>query len=243
MKILLLIALIGLTALASASYGGGSVATTSTTIATTTTSTTTTLCSPLPYCQLDNQNRLPDGSQLKCSDGTLNDRIKCRLELPEERNGTTKLFYIPEECRDLQEPLAKAKCLSLYDSLQKCRKLSQEQRWSCARQQVGLKKDYFSDCRKLSGNEKINCIKEVKEKVFTGVKWRLYDLEEKAEEYEKKGISEDTVVSFIEKIELAKKDFNNSQTIAAKKEVVLKVKGYWVDFLKQTQKEMEESKV
>jgi hypothetical protein len=172
---------------------------------------------------------------LKCSDlPTMRERIACRIKLTREN----ELNYLPEECRVLTG-LERAKCINNYKNTIICfNKESDEERVNCARRAIGLQiatiQQARSDCK---GNQ--TCLNELKEKVFTLIKFRFYNLEYKAQEIMKKyNISESIVVNFISSIENKKQEFNSADSIEEKKQIVRDVMNLWKQFIDQIKSEI-----
>jgi hypothetical protein len=172
---------------------------------------------------------------LKCSDlPTMRERIACRINLKQEN----ELNYLPEECRVLTG-LERAKCINNYKNTIICfNKESDEERVNCARRAIGLQiatiQQAKLDCK---GNQ--TCLNELKEKVFTLIKFRFYNLEYKAQEIMRKyNISESTVVNFISSIENKKQEFNSASSIEEKKRIVQDVINLWRQFIDQVKSEI-----
>jgi len=82
-------------------------------------------------------------------------------------------------------------------------------------------------------------LNELKEKVFTLIKFRFYNLEYKAQEIMKKyNISESIVVNFISSIENKKQEFNSADSIEEKKQIVRDVMNLWKQFIDQIKSEI-----
>jgi hypothetical protein len=172
---------------------------------------------------------------LKCSDlPTMKERIACRIKLTTEN----ELNYLPEECRVLTG-LERAKCINNYKNTIICfNKESDEERVNCARRAIGLQVATIQQARdECKGNQ--TCLNELKEKVFTLVKFRFYNLEYKAQEIMKKyKINESTVVDFIASIENKKQEFNSADSIEKKKQIVLEVISLWKQFIQKVKSEI-----
>jgi hypothetical protein len=171
----------------------------------------------------------------RCSDlPTMKERIACRIKLKEEN----ELNYLPEECRVLTG-LERAKCINNYKTTILCfNKESDAERVNCARRAIGLQiatiQQAKLDCK---GNQ--TCLNELKEKVFTLIKFRFYNLEYKAQEImEKYNIDESIVVNFISSIENKKQEFNSATSIEEKKQIVQDVMNLWRQFIDQVKSEI-----
>jgi predicted DNA-binding protein YlxM (UPF0122 family) len=171
----------------------------------------------------------------RCSDlPTMRERIACRIKLKQEN----ELNYLPEECRVLTG-LERAKCINNYKNTIICfNKESDEERVNCARRAIGLQIATIQQAREdCKGNQ--TCLNELKEKVFTLIKFRFYNLEYKAQEImEKYNISESLVVDFISSIETKKQEFNNARSIEEKKQIIKDVIILWRQFIDQVKSEI-----
>ena len=175
-----------------------------------------------------------DESGFKCGDSTtMKERIKCRINLVQEN----ELNYLPEECRALSG-LEKATCINNYKSTNRCfQQTTDSNKLNCARIAVGLQVANIQQNRDAcAGNQ--TCMTDLKTKVFTLVKFRFYNLEEKAEKLKERGVSEDTVVNFINSLEDKKQQFNNAGTIDEKKQIVRDVIDLWKQFVDQAKTEI-----
>jgi len=175
---------------------------------------------------------------LKCGDMAARaDRVRCRLNLEDENYAReNELLYLPEECRDLAGEM-KNNCINLYKKTQRCWQFPVgETRLGCVRKNLNLGRVLSTEIKTCDGKgtERSQCISDVREKTFSLVKFRLYDLEERAEKLlEEEKVSEDEVVSLVSKLEEKKVEFNNAATIAQKKEIVLQVREIWKEFVKK----------
>ena len=81
------------------------------------------------------------------------------------------------------------------------------------------------------GTERAQCISDVREKAFNLIKFRFYDLEERAEKLLEQGrVSQEDVVLLVSKLEEKKVEFNNAATIAQKRAIILEVRQIWREF-------------
>ncbi|MBI2208675.1 hypothetical protein HYU50_04220 [Candidatus Woesearchaeota archaeon] len=176
----------------------------------------------------------PEG--LECSNlTTLKERVACRIGMEkEEQEKELKLYYLPEECRALAGN-EKGICIARYKSVQTCWKFPiGDERVSCVKRfmNLGTIQEEKEVCNKLTGEEKSVCVREIKNKVYNLIKWRFYDLEERAEDFMHRGLADkETVAAFIEKTELNKAKFNEAKTKEERKDVILAVKNDWKDFV------------
>ena len=173
---------------------------------------------------------------LKCqSQPTLKERVNCRIESPEEAERELSINYLPEECRALTSVAKKEECVKRYITLRRCfESKNDKERSACAKKIVGLGDMNTEIAKCLSGknDENAGCFKEIEERVDTVIKFRFYNLEEKAEELLDNGrVSKDTAVEFVSSLEMKKQEYNNAKTIQEKKQIVLDVKSLWGLFI------------
>ena len=152
------------------------------------------------------------------------ERVTCRVSSKESDDA----FYTPEECRK-KEGESKERCLKAYADTKKCFEPEKdEERFACARKVLGVGE--ISAMKKTCNGEK-ECLRKVKQNVFWMVKFRFYNLEEKAEELIGKGALASDVAVLADALEQLKEDFNNAKSVAEKKEIVKKARGEWQKFL------------
>jgi len=167
--------------------------------------------------------------------GTLGERVSCRLELEEdEQEEELELYYLPEECRALSGS-DRGICIARYKSVQTCWKFPiGAERVSCAKRALKLEtiQEEKETCDKLTGQEKSICVKEIKNKVYNIIKWKFYDLEERAEDFMKRGfVDEESVLNLIVKLEQKKIEFNEATTKEERKNIILDVRNDWKEFI------------
>ena len=190
--------------------------------------------------QLESKKQLEEKTEqgLLCGDKpTRKERVECRLSLSEdELKYEYELRFLPEECIPL-EGEQKASCIKIYKSVQSCWQFRNDQaRVSCVKNQLNFKgvSEEIKACTSLKAEEKSNCIEAVKNNVFTITKFKMYNLEEKAEELMEEGkISSNEGISFISEVEGKKIEFNNATTIAEKRQIIADVNKLWNEFLKK----------
>ena len=154
----------------------------------------------------------------------MKERITCRLNIPDElaRQGLT---FVPEECRVLNGT-DRARCLTNYDWLQRCRHLSADpDRNKCYLAQINVTN---IATHRIACGSNLTCLDDLREKVFGFVKFRIYNLEEKAELLaDRELITEDQAIDFIQILELKKQSFNDAKNVTAKKAVVKEIQTEW----------------
>ena len=160
----------------------------------------------------------------------MRERVRCRL------NAATRdynsLYYVPEECRAAANNSSAQSCLELYDSVQSCRKLEGDSaRFACVRGKLGMNGTVNESLRacKSSGNP-VACIATLRASVLSLAKFKLYNLEERAEYLISEGLDRETVEAFVEKMEQYKLDFNAAATIKEKQQILKNALSEWRKF-------------
>ena len=190
------------------------------------------------------QEKIVDEINLKCGDKTtLKERVMCRLNLTEDELRTElSLRYLPEECRVIENQTERQDCVNRYARLQVCwNKAIGEERFSCVREKLSLGNDISQE--KANCNSKLNverdgCFNDLRKKVYNMIKFRFYDLEERAEEMEKLGVNEDRIAEFVTNLELKKQVFNNAKTKEERKQIILDVRKLWVGFIRDAREQI-----
>lgn len=182
-------------------------------------------------------------AQIRCGNlGTARERIRCRLLLThEELVAEQQLMYLPEECRLFAEDAARDSCTMRYKSFAPCwNSPAGEARFACARQALQLQRGVSAEAKVCSSiisiDDKRDCVEELRAKVLNSIKFRFYDLEKRAEDLLGRGASTDEVAAFIDFITQQKLAFNAAQTDAERREVILKVRARWKEFLSKVTK-------
>ncbi|MCI0558260.1 MAG: hypothetical protein MN733_07170, partial [Nitrososphaera sp.] len=145
------------------------------------------------------------------------------------------VHFVPEECRAMGEA-EKQKCIETYRVLQTCRigfEGDDDDRESCIKPKLGLGDNIWDDARECNFDGQ--CLEDLRQKVYTLAKFRMYNLEYKVREMMENGLSREKAVDFIAYIEEAKARFNSASTISAKKAVVSEVREKWYEFVAQAQ--------
>ncbi|MBI2581016.1 hypothetical protein HYV85_04390 [Candidatus Woesearchaeota archaeon] len=173
-----------------------------------------------------------EAAKYKCSElGTMNDRIRCRLKLQEEN----EYDYLPEECR-AQVNESREKCVANYKKSQSCWvSLNDTKRFECAKKSFGLVGTVAAQkaqCENLTGQNRSSCILELRDRIDAVVKFRIYNLEEKAQRLMEKGLAtEEAASNFITQMEQQKQNYNAAQAVAEKKAVVKGVQRQWKELI------------
>ncbi|MBI2673396.1 hypothetical protein HYX19_03990 [Candidatus Woesearchaeota archaeon] len=184
-------------------------------------------------------------SKLKCGNlDTVRDRVKCRLELSQgEQFKELDIKYLPEECGAIKgNALKREQCIVRYKSFQKCWRFKDgPERFKCVREGLGLGQNLSEEIKKCNdklGTERASCIKDVRELVFTEIKFRFYNLEERAESMLEKGADKELVADFITGIEIKKQEFNSAENNAERKQIVNDIQKKWKEFLEKAKSQI-----
>ncbi len=171
-------------------------------------------------------------SSLKCNNlGSLKERVSCRIDLGDENlEKELEINYLPEECRAISNIADREECVLLYGRSQKCWALEVgEKRNGCLKEILGITeiKNMKEACGK--NNE---CLISARKKLYSLIKFKFYDLEERAEELYSKGkINKEKVVDIIAKLEEKKIEFNNANSKEQRKNIIKEVKTLWKNFI------------
>lgn len=159
----------------------------------------------------------------------MKERVKCRLALTEEqRYHELKLQYLPEECRALNGT-ERDVCIQTYESVQKCWKYSEgDARVECVKSVINFTTIDEEKEKCEAAADKTTCHEKIKKNAFTLIKFRFYDLEERAEELHEK--NPELVAEAVTQLEEKKREFNAAKTIGEKKQIVMAVRQIWKDF-------------
>jgi len=175
---------------------------------------------------------------VRCNQTTMGERIRCRLALGKaELETELKLQYLPEECRTLTSGKQET-CVARYRALKPCwEKPIGAKRSLCAAEKLGLKGTISAQlkaCLKNQGAERAACQATVRDKVFAMIKFRLYDLSERAEELVEKGISREIVADLVIAMETSKQAFNAATTYDARLKILNNARATWKKFVAKT---------
>ena len=176
--------------------------------------------------------------EIKCSElKLLNDRVSCRIDLVKKGKETE---FDPEECRTANN---KEKCRKDYVAANSCWSVkSDRDRSNCFRNHLKFQTIQLErrECLKLEPRQKDECFQELHDKVFSLIKFRFYNLEQKAEYFMQEGADQNTVSEFVTNIERKKQEFNSAKTIQEKKEIIKQVKDLWNKFINEIKPQLKE---
>ena len=181
--------------------------------------------------------------EIKCAElKTMRERVSCRLDLEgEELEEELELYYLPEECRAVYFTPRK-QCIERYESVHVCWKFPVgNERILCVKRvmKLGTLQEEKRACNGLTGKEKASCVRDLRNKVYNLIKWRFYDLEERAEDFMLRGlIDKKDSVNFIVKVEENKIKFNEARTKEERKNIILDVRIAWNELVKQIEKKI-----
>ena len=149
---------------------------------------------------------------------------------------------MPEECRVIDNQTERQDCVNRYAILQVCwNKAIGEERFSCVREKLSLGNDISQEkanCNSKLNIERDSCFNDLRKKVYNTIKFKFYDLEERAEEMEELGVSEELIAEFVTNLELKKQVFNNAKTKEERKQIILDVRKLWVGFIRDAREQI-----
>lgn len=194
---------------------------------------------PSPPTSITNNTDRPSPTtgikQLQCGNkATLHDRITCRLELtPDQILQEYAIQYLPEECRAMTVKTQQTACVQRYISYRPCWNIPEgDARFACGRKalQLGVSIPQLASSCNQSANP-MACMQDLQTKVYGLIKFRMYNLEERAETLLNKGVSVAAVADFETTVETKKQAFDNASTAEERKQAILDVRQAWQDFL------------
>ena len=184
-------------------------------------------------------------SKLKCGNlETVRQRVNCRLDLSNyEQEKELELKYLPEECNAIKNnQLKRDQCIVRYKSFQKCWRFKDgPERFNCVREGLRLGQNLSEGIKKCDdklGTDRASCIKDVRELFFSEIKFRFYNLEERAENLLKRGVDKELVVDFVTGIEIKKQEFNSADNNAERKQIIKDVQKKWKEFLEKAKQQI-----
>ncbi|MBI5221500.1 MAG: hypothetical protein HY979_01705 [Candidatus Magasanikbacteria bacterium] len=169
-----------------------------------------------------------------CEQSTLEERVSCRLGLTEDQQREQLgIIYFPEECRVLIGEKQTA-CVNRYRLVQPCwEKPIGPSRSACASKVLGIKNNpapEFRACLRKKSDQRASCQADVRDKVYALIKFRLYDLSERAESLLEKGIAKEKIVKLVSTMEQKKQAFNEAPSYQARRQILLDAQKTWHDF-------------
>lgn len=161
----------------------------------------------------------------------MRERISCRLNLNEAGlQRELELEYLPEECRSFTEIEKRQSCIQLYKGFLPCWKQdSLRQRIDCAASVVGLSGTVSEEVSQCGGQ--LSCVEKVRGKVYSMIKFRLYDLSERAEELMEHGADVEAVTDLVNAMETLKQKLNTARTKQERKKIILDAREAWRMFV------------
>lgn len=172
---------------------------------------------------------------LQCDQAEMRERILCRMKLePAGILRENEIRYMPELCRT-QEGAERDRCISLYKSFGPCWEApSVAERITCARGVLSLGenlKELTVACKEMEPADRDTCLAALRAKVYDLVLFRMYDLEERAEELSEGGVSLETIADFSAKVEQRKIEFVKAADKDGRRKAVTDLRADWKDFL------------
>jgi hypothetical protein len=167
---------------------------------------------------------------LECKDqGTLRERIQCRLDLKKSPPQGLNIAYMPEECTALFDEAGKDACITRYSDVQNCWNSNSEKTDTCLKQHFNL--NNVAQRKNQCGND-ATCLYSLSSDVNNLAALRIQELENRAETMLNKGlIDESATVDIISYMEQQKLAFQNSPSSGDRVRVLNSVKQKWKSFI------------
>ncbi|MDD5110081.1 MAG: hypothetical protein PHI63_02605 [Patescibacteria group bacterium] len=160
----------------------------------------------------------------------LNERIRCRLQLPKSALGQASPQTFPEECRQNGDSAVREQCVDLYRRLQPCTLPSgSPERIACAQQVLRISDvaAAMATCKEKPADLQMDCRNTLRDQVWTLTKFRFDDLALRAEQLLKHGATLDAVVEFTAAVENAKQHFNLATTKEQRRAIIMELRAAW----------------
>ncbi len=147
---------------------------------------------------------------------------------------TNKLM---SKCGDL--PKGQDKCREHVQSLSKCWGTPPGlQRAECARTRLGVRnrsqvREQMENC---AGNS--SCAQEVRQRVYNYATFRFQGLSERAEDMLQRGVSAETVDTFVQDLQDLIDSFTAAEELEEKKAILLDIRELWKDFVESAKEEV-----
>ena len=163
----------------------------------------------------------------------MQDRIACRLNLaPAGISRELQIQYLPEECRVITNAAEKKDCVDRYRSFAPCWNIPEgEERFACASKMLNLGASVADALRACGSGNQTNCFADVREKTYYMIKFRFYDLEQRAEALALRGADLQAVAGFETTVELKKQAFDNAKSDDERRQVILDIRAAWQNFI------------
>lgn len=172
----------------------------------------------------------PSPTPLGCDLPEQDERIRCQLQATAT---PAILSYLPEECHAIEDSAAREQCFVLYREAQQCPTVpARNQRIACLKKIIGLEDLAVATaaCEQLPENERADCRITLRSRVYTLIKFRFDELEQRAKDLPQRGAPLEMIVPFILSIEDAKQKFNLATTKDERRAVILEVRKLWQEF-------------
>lgn len=172
--------------------------------------------------------------RLQCGDkATLRERIFCRLNLaPAGIARELQIEYLPEACRAKAVGAARNECIRYYKNYQPCwQSTGIRERLQCARGVLKLRENVAEERQACDPKAATACRTAIRDKVYDLIKFRFYELEQRAEALGARGAHLDTIADFVTTAEQKKQDFDAATTTAARRQIILDIRQAWQTFM------------
>ena len=172
--------------------------------------------------------------KLLCKQTNVGELVRCRYDLEENYE---QLNYLPAECSVLTQK-NRDDCLDVYEAVQPCWKLEGDpKREACFKQKIGIS----SIRAEKELCEELVCLYDLRNRTYSLVKIRMYNLEEKAEELEELGVDKELIIDVIVMLEESKIEFNQASNMDKRIIVVQSVNEKWEAFKEKVVEQLKEN--
>ncbi len=173
-------------------------------------------------------------SKLQCGDlATTKERVTCRLGLSAAGlKRELEIKYLPEECQAIVAGANRDACIARYQSFKPCWQIAAGAgRFACAAQVLQLPTSLKAEadrCKTFDGSERSKCESTLRDKGFAMIKFRMYDLEKRAEVFlANDRITIDQAATFIAGVYQQKAAFNTATTFEGRKAALVATQELW----------------
>jgi hypothetical protein len=130
-------------------------------------------------------------------------------------------------------------CITRYKAFTPCWSIpAGEERFACARNILALKPTVAQSLAACLDNGADACKRSVREKVLYMVKFRMYDLNQRAEELANRGADLGAVAALETTIETEKQKFDLATSTGALEQSISSVKTAWRQFVEQVKNQV-----
>jgi hypothetical protein len=137
----------------------------------------------------------------------------------------------------------KKECIARYQSFQPCWNLpAGDGRFVCAERALGMGTSSIAvdiaACQAKAGGAQASCMQTLKENTLYMIKFRFYDLEQRAEDLARRGADLGAVANLETTVEIKKQAFDAAQTKDQFAQIIRDVRTSWQGFVNQVKDEI-----